>query len=303
MDERYDLVRSVRDERYVYVRNYMPHLAPGQHVSYMFETPTTRAWKRLYDAGKLTPPQSAFWQRKPPEELYDLENDRDEVRNLAGSPGHQEILARLRAAHQAWEFKIRDVDFLPEDEIHSRSKGSTPYEVGHDEGRSPLKQILLTADLASSLQPGGVPELSQRLADADSAVRYWAALGILMRGAAAVEPSRDALRAALVDRSPSVRVVAAQALGQFGNEADLKAALPVLIDAATVDRHGLYVAVLALNALDALDEKAASVAAEIKALPRVNPSGDQRTGDYLQRLIEKTLADLEARPAAGKGGG
>jgi uncharacterized sulfatase len=36
MDERYDLVRSVTDGRYVYVRNYLPHLIYGQHLDYMF---------------------------------------------------------------------------------------------------------------------------------------------------------------------------------------------------------------------------------------------------------------------------
>ncbi|MCY4507510.1 MAG: sulfatase, partial [Acidobacteria bacterium] len=49
MDERYDSVRAVRDGRYVYVRNYAPHRVYGQHVAYMFQTPTTRVWKALYD--------------------------------------------------------------------------------------------------------------------------------------------------------------------------------------------------------------------------------------------------------------
>ncbi|HVR76562.1 MAG TPA: sulfatase-like hydrolase/transferase, partial [Planctomycetota bacterium] len=49
MDERIDLVRCVTDGRFVYVRNYLPHRIAGQHVEYMFETPTTRSWKALYD--------------------------------------------------------------------------------------------------------------------------------------------------------------------------------------------------------------------------------------------------------------
>ncbi len=83
---------------YVYLKHYMPHRIYGQHVAYMFETPTTRVWKRLYDAGKLKPPMTYFWQTKPAEELYDLQNDPDEVDNLADSPQHQEVLARMRAA-------------------------------------------------------------------------------------------------------------------------------------------------------------------------------------------------------------
>ena len=38
-----DYYRSVRNERYIYIRNYMPHLPQGQHVEYMFATPATRA--------------------------------------------------------------------------------------------------------------------------------------------------------------------------------------------------------------------------------------------------------------------
>ena len=98
MDERYDLVRTATDGRYVYVRNYMPHLIYGQHVDYMFQTPTTQVWKRLHDEGKLTPAQDAFWKPKPPEELYDLQSDPDEVHNLAGSPAHRTIRDRLRKA-------------------------------------------------------------------------------------------------------------------------------------------------------------------------------------------------------------
>ncbi len=108
MDERYDLVRSVRDNRYVYVRNYMPHRPYGQYLSYMFETDTTKVWKRLYDDGKLKPPQTYFWEPKPSEELYDLNEDPDEVRNLADSPSHRAVRDRLRAALEAHLRRIRD---------------------------------------------------------------------------------------------------------------------------------------------------------------------------------------------------
>src|SRR5437870_1547226 len=100
MDERYDMVRSATDGRYVYVRNYMPHLIYGQHLDYMFQTPTTVVWKKLHDEGTLTPIQDQFWNTKPPEELYDLQSDVDEVHNLAGSEAHQEILKKLRQAQQ-----------------------------------------------------------------------------------------------------------------------------------------------------------------------------------------------------------
>ena len=125
MDERYDMVRSVVGKRYAYVRNYMPHKLYGQHVGYMFTT-TTQVWKRLFDEGKLNEAQSHFWKTKPPEELYDLDNDPDEVNNLAKSKDHAEVLKKMWLAHANHLKNIIGVGFLPEGEIHERSEGTTP---------------------------------------------------------------------------------------------------------------------------------------------------------------------------------
>ena len=293
MDERYDMVRAVRDKRYIYIRNYMPHKIYGQYIAYMFVTPTTQVWKDLYDQGKLEPPKTFFWETKPAEELYDLVNDPDEVNNLADSPGHQEILARLRKAQQDKALEIRDVGFLPEGEIHSRAEGSTPYEMGHDESKYPIQKIMAAAELASSLKPGVTGELVQLFEDEDSAVRYWAAMGILMRGTDAVIASKAALKKALADDSPHVRVIAAQALGQYGSQSDADKAVSVLMELAPLDTNGVFVSMLALNALDALDEKAKSVADAIGALPQQDPSTPQRMKGYVPNLIKKTTADLE----------
>jgi len=292
MDERYDMVRSVRDKRYVYIRNYMPHLIYGQHVRYMFITPTTRVWKSLYDEGKLAPEQARFWQTKPPEELYDLQNDPDEVHNLADSPEHQGTLDRMRKAQRDLAVAVRDVGFLPEAEIHSRSEGSSPYEMGHDDREYPMERIMAAAELASSLKPDAVPELKRAFHDDDSAVRYWAAMGILMRGQSAVRSAQSELDAALADASPSVRIAAAWALGQHGSRADLDKALPVLLELASYDQNGPYLSLMALSAIDALDAKAASAVDTIKSLPTKVKSKDRRAGYGIQPLVEKILADL-----------
>jgi arylsulfatase A-like enzyme len=294
MDERYDLVRSLRDERYIYIRNYMPHKIYGQHVSYMFETPTTQVWKQRFDNHLLQPPQSYFWQTKPPEELYDLRQDPDEVHNLAGSAEHQAVLQRMRMALREHLLAIRDVGFLPEDEIHRRALDSTPYTVGHNPSQYPLKRVLHAADIASSLDPRYVKELRELLGDEDSAVRYWAASGLLMRQAEAVGTARGELQQAMHDDSLSVRVIAAQALAQFGPDEDLPQALGTLIEMANLDHQGSqYVAMLALNALDELDGKAESVKAQIAALPETRPGIQGRTNGYIPRLLEKIQYDLQ----------
>jgi uncharacterized sulfatase len=293
MDERYDMVRSVRDQRYIYIRNYMPHLIYGQHVRYMFVTPTTQVWKRLYDEGKLTPEQAHFWQTKPPEELYDLEKDPDEVNNLADSPDHREILAQMRKAQKELALQTRDIGFLPEYEIHSRSEGTSPYDVGHDDRQYPMRKVMTAAEAASSLEPEALPELKKAFADSDSAVRYWAAMGILMRGEPAVKEAKAELHEALGDPAPCARIAAAWALGQYGGPADLEKALPVLLDFASYEENGVYLSLLALTAIDYLDERAASAIDTLKALPKNVKQQDRRPGYGIAPLIEKILADLK----------
>lgn len=289
MDERIDCVRSVSDGRYVYLRNFMPHLSQAQHVDYQFQTPSTRVWFDLYKSGKTTEAQSIFWRTpKAPEELYDLTTDPDEVKNLANSPQHHEVVAKFRKAQSDLAAKIRDVGLLPEGEIHSRSAGSAPFTMGQDDTKYSFARIQSTAALASNLKLDALPQLRQSLTDADSAVRYWAALGILMRGQSAVDAARADLHTALADSSPYVRIPAAQALGQFGGKVDLDKALPVLLELADWGRSGVFASITALNALGALGLKAAAATDAIRALPDKGASPDGRYNSYIPRL----LADL-----------
>ncbi len=286
MDERYDLVRTITDGRYVFIRNYRPDKIYGQHVDYMFQTPTTQVWKRLHDEGKLTPAQDAFWKTKAPEELYDLQSDPDEVRNLATSPAHADVVNKLRAALREHTARIRDVGFLPEGEVHRRSAGSTPYDLGHDDAKYPFARIFETAEWASSLKPEAAPALRQALKDSDSAVRYWAVLGFLMRGAEAVKLAHDALVNALEDRSVDVQMAAAEALGRYGDEADLRRILPLLGRRADWSQNDVFTVLAALNALETLGPKAMPLRDTIAALPGRGPAPDARYSSYVPRLLQ-----------------
>jgi hypothetical protein len=293
MDERYDLMRTARDHRYVYVRNYNPHKIYGQYLAYMWETPTTKVWDRLYKEGKLKAPQTYFWETKPPEELYDLENDRDEVKNLAAAPEHKATLDRFRKAHQGHELKIRDIGLLPEAEFHAQSKDSTPYELGHDAKRYPVARVLATAELAAGLKPEASAQLIKAMQDANSGVRYWGAMGILMRGESEVKRSRAPLRKALGDSSPSVRIAAAEALGRYGTEEDLGFAMPVLIQLANAPENGAYAAMQALNAIAALEKKAAPWKEQLQKLPAADPNSPARVrSEYTTRLLTRLKETL-----------
>lgn len=291
MDERYDLVRSVRDKRYLYVRNYMPHRLAGQHCAYMFETPTTRVWHRLFDEGKLNAAQARFWQPKPMEELYDLKTDPDEVMNLAGEKAHREVLARMREAQQRWEKRIRDVSFLSEWEMHARSKDTSPYEMARDPKKYDFDAVLAAANAATSMQSSDLPAIMKLLKSNDAAVRYWGAIGLLSQGKAGVAAEREPLVAALKDDSPMVRIVAAEALGRFGSSDDTASALRVLLHYCQ-PASDAFLSTAAWNALDYLDERAQPAQAEIRALSPDPILPPPRYGGYGRRLKEQTLIGL-----------
>jgi uncharacterized sulfatase len=123
MDETYDRIRSVRGERYRYIRNFNPELPYAQYINYMDEMPVMKDWRRLAFEGKLNRTQMLFMARmKPKEELYDLEKDPYEVNNLADAESTeiQKIKKEMSAALDKWIVDTKDLGEVPEKELIKR---------------------------------------------------------------------------------------------------------------------------------------------------------------------------------------
>ncbi len=159
--------------------------------------------------------------------------------------------------------------------------------MGHDPAIYPLERILKTAELAAEMRPDATPALIRSLEDPDSAVRYWGALGLLMRGAAGVEAARDNLRSELADPSPYVRIVAAEALARYGAKADQPLALTVLEASADWSKNNVFTAISALNALHELPGKADDAWRRLRQSAAKGDSPHARYADYVQRLLEE----------------
>lgn len=99
MDTSIDRMRGVRTKQFKYIRNYMPATPYMQHNEYKEQNyPTWNLVKDWAKQGKLTKEQSLFASaEKPIEELFDVQADPDEVRNLAADPKHRETLKHLRS--------------------------------------------------------------------------------------------------------------------------------------------------------------------------------------------------------------
>jgi N-sulfoglucosamine sulfohydrolase len=121
MDETYDRIRSVRSERYRYIRNFHPELPYAQWINYMDEMPTMKVWRKLAFEGKLNDVQMAFFARtKPKEELYDLTTDPHETKNLASNPEFEKVLVEHRTALDKWMVDTKDLGAIPEKELIAR---------------------------------------------------------------------------------------------------------------------------------------------------------------------------------------
>jgi arylsulfatase A-like enzyme len=283
MDERIDMVRSVRNQRYVYIRNYLPHRIYGQHVAYMFEMPTAMKWKELNDAGKLNAAQSHFWKTKPIEELYDLENDPDEVNNLALKPSPEHLKARneLNAQLLAKQLEIKDVGFLPENEIHARAGEDAPYAMARDKKRY---------DAAAAIDAANTRFQAGKLASPDSAIRFWGVTQLLSADKTVIGAQLPKVRALLKDTSPNVRITAAEVLARFGEPSDEQPAIELLLNEANAVQSNNYIATAALNALTEIGAaKIKPYRAKLEALPRDNEKSVKRAQGYVPRLTEYLL--------------
>lgn len=215
-DDMYEVSRAIVDERYIYIRHYMPHLPfiqPGRIFSDVKRS--YKELRRLHKEGKLEGVAASIWEpTKPIEELYDLEKDPFEQTNLADSPDHRRIKRWLRGELRRWILRARDTGFLPEAEYHIRAKDSTPYEMAQDPDQYNLPHILETAEMVGR-GARYLGDLTKRLGDTDSGVRYWAAVGLQALGTEA-GPAVAPLKGLLDDPSPSVQIAAAETLCHLG---------------------------------------------------------------------------------------
>lgn len=257
MDERIDLSRTVRDKKYRYIRNYLPHLPYGQRLHYLWLAPSTRSWEESYRAGRTDAVQSAFWKEKPAEELYDIATDPFNVNNLAGDKNYDSVLVRMRKANYDWVIASRDVGFIPEAILFELAKkGPLMEQVDH----ATLPRIMETAALASSRNISDLATLAERFSDANPSVRYWAATGCAILSKEA-SPYRRSLTGMLNDSEGAVQVAAAEALYRIG---DRDRALKALV--ATLDHPNTFVRVQAINVLQAIGTDALSALPRVRAL-------------------------------------
>lgn len=284
MDERYDIIRSVRDRRFRYVRNFEPLKPYYQYMNTPEKGATMREIRRIEQSGAVPQVVGLFTAAtKPVEELYDSQRDPHEINNLAKDPAYRDKLSEMRAALAEWQNKVGDIGLIPEAEIELQEQAAgSRYEILHSDDDSPRKlSRLVEMATKASLGVEALDDLVGGLKDQDPSVRYWSATGI---GNVGVEAKRaqDAVALAMTDSSPSVRIAAARAMAKLG---DVSTAIDVLRrELESEHQWGRLAAAIVLDEMDDLARP---------ALPDLKKALTDQPNKYIVRVVNRAINELE----------
>ena len=290
MDERYDMVRAVRDKEFRYIRNYMPFRITMQHLNYLFLAPSAQAWEDAFKAGKTNELQSRYFLEKPLEELYDTKNDPWEIYNLADDPAYDDVLDRLRNAETDWMKEVRDVGLIPETEYADFAGEGSLYDYMRSEA-CPFDELLIAAQLATTPGYDAMETYVSNLQNNNSAIRYWGITGLLIHKEEA-EPYLDYVTQAVSDESASVAGLSAELLFRFGmKEKALETFERIVMDTANyseMDRTFI------MNCVDAVDASSPVLKNAVKDLYLNNISkGNEFVNAFDTRIAQALLRKWE----------
>jgi len=292
MDERYDCSRAIRDHQYLYIRNWIPYRPQGQYLEYMFETPTTLAWKKAFDGGTLNAAQSFFWKSKPSEELYNLSKDPYQINNLASQKEEQATLDKMRVRLREWTLSTRDLGLMHESVFQQLAKDKSPRELGRDANAYPIEEIFDAADLAIR-QAKDTHGLKPLLSHTDARVRYWGLQGTLTVVDRGSELSIDLIMPLLKDEDWVNRALAGELIGRHGSREQRQQAIECLLDVATAPNGDYFARLQALLALDFVEATADELDSKWNSIQASSGELPKRYSPY----VERTIARLKSKHA------
>ena len=168
--------------------------------------------RRLKAAGELPAAALLFaGDRKPPEELYDVEADPHEIRNLARDPKYAPVLKRMRAEHERWLRDTLDLGGIPEPDLEELGRAAgTRYAIL----RTPTtrtRRPVIGPRIAKAKAAKDVSALERELRHENEFARLMAAQALDELGEVAL-PALESLERAREDANDYVRRVANHAV-------------------------------------------------------------------------------------------
>tara|TARA_Y100000588_G_scaffold87464_1_gene93188 strand:- start:3525 stop:5399 length:1875 start_codon:yes stop_codon:yes gene_type:complete len=210
-DEKYDFVRWLRKGKYSYQRNFQPFNFDGLQNDYRYRQLAFEEWRQLYKKGKLNAVQKQFFETRPAEALYDVENDPHETRNLAADPDLAKVLNEMRSLMSSKLHKINDLSFFPEP-IMLREAMESPVDYGKNKSDH-IKKLMNIANLQLSPYEEVQDQIKEALLSDDPWSRYWGCIVASSHRKINEEQVRLISKLADTDIEPLVRCRAAEFLG------------------------------------------------------------------------------------------
>ena len=209
-DEKYDLVRTLRKGRYEYVRSFQPFNFDGLQNNYRYNMLAYQEWRTSYQAGKLNAVQQQFFEARPAEQLFDIESDPYETRNLANDPQFADVLMDLRHRLTDRVKSMPDLSLYPES-VLAEEAFQNPVKFGQ-EHKSQIAALVDVANLSLLPIDKARNGIESALASNDAMTCYWGLIVCSSHGAAADEFVPAAQKLAADDNNGLVRVRAAEFL-------------------------------------------------------------------------------------------
>lgn len=210
-DEKYDMVRAVRKGNYKYIRNYQPFNYDGLMNNYRYKQMAYQEWQTLYTDGKLNELQSAFFNQRAPEMLFDIDADPFETKNLADDPAYATTLSTMREKLTTWVKEMPDLSFYPEHYLIENAF-KNPVEFGKKHKEEIRKYINIT-DLNLLNFDDAKNSLVTALNSSDPWERYWAIIACSTFGPKAIGMESRIREIASTDPELINKVRAAEFLG------------------------------------------------------------------------------------------
>ncbi|MCG8581023.1 MAG: sulfatase [Bacteroidales bacterium] len=207
-DNGIDMVRTVTNGKYLYSRNFMPYIPEARYIRYMEISEIKQQMRSDLAQNTLNEIQKRLFEPRATESLYDIENDRWELTNLADDPAHQELLNEMRQRLKTEMLNSRDVLLLPEYELETIAKTQAPYDYRLSELYA-INEIMESVWLAGVRNKETAAKQIQNLAHTNQVVRYWAAVGLRSQSAEIIRGYENELKQAMKDSYPPVSITAA----------------------------------------------------------------------------------------------
>lgn len=206
----YDPVRTVSDGRFKYIRNFIPYKPYAVWQDYQWQMPGQRAWDALYLSGDCPEEYKQYYEPKPPEMLFDLDNDPSEEKNLAGDALYQDKLVELRGGLSDWLRETKDKGLVPL-QMRERDPNRSLYDRLKDPA-FPLEELYQAAETAGRAEAGDLKKLTVWMDSDVPEIRYWGVVGCAVLAQMGVGIDVQQLKPFLNDEFADVAQVSAEAL-------------------------------------------------------------------------------------------